>query len=179
MVEMTLQKAARELGLETCLAFNLGLLIPEERIRDLCREDKCDSYGKNYTCPPHAGSLEEIKSELREFRRGWILQYSKQMDVKNNREGVVKSKLEFHQKLLIVEERLRESGVSPIWGMIGGNCGLCYPCKARSNESCLYPDKARMSLEAIGVDVLALLDKLGLDSRFHEDKITWTGCILC
>ena len=101
------------------------------------------------------------------------------MDVKNNREGVIESKLEFHHKLLKMEEKLRENGAGRVWGMIGGNCGLCRPCKAGSNEPCSYPDKARMSLEAIAVDVLALLDDLGLDSRFHEDKITWTGCILC
>jgi predicted metal-binding protein len=77
-----------------------------------------------------------------------------------------------------MEEFLRESGIKQVWGMIGGNCGLCAICKVKSNEPCLYPDKARMSLEAIAVDVVGLLDKFGLDSKFHADKIIWTGCIL-
>jgi len=46
------------------------------------------------------------------------------------------------------------------------------------DEPCTYPDRARMSLEAIGIDVIKLLDKFGLDSEFHPDRITWTGCIL-
>ena len=77
-----------------------------------------------------------------------------------------------------MEEALKARGINPVWGMIGGNCGLCDICKARSNEPCLYPEKARMSLEAIAIDVMALLDKFGLDNKFYEDKITWTGCIL-
>ena len=32
--------------------------------------------------------------------------------------------------------------------------------------------------EAAGLDVLSLLDKLGLDNNFYPDRITWTGCIL-
>ena len=51
-------KFARQLGIETCLEFNPGLLVPEQRIRALCFEDKCGNYGKNYMCPPHIGSLE-------------------------------------------------------------------------------------------------------------------------
>jgi hypothetical protein len=35
-----------------------------------------------------------------------------------------------------------------------------------------------MSLESIAVDVIALLDRFGLDSDFHPHRITWTGCIL-
>jgi len=35
-----------------------------------------------------------------------------------------------------------------------------------------------MPLEAIAVDVLALLDNFGLDNGFHAGRIAWTGCIL-
>lgn len=65
-----------------------------------------------------------------------------------------------------------------MWGLIGGTCSLCDVCKARSNEPCPYPNCARMSLEAIAVDVTSLLDKFGLDNSFRADRITWTGCIL-
>jgi hypothetical protein len=34
------------------------------------------------------------------------------------------------------------------------------------------------SLESLGVDVVSLLDRFGLDSAFHPDTVTWTGCIL-
>ena len=55
---------------------------------------------------------------------------------------------------------------------------VCDPCHARLSEPCLYPDKAEVSLEALGIDVLDLLDAFGLDNKFYPDKITWTGCIL-
>ncbi len=175
---MTYQELASHLGIGIYLEFSPEFLVPEERIRSLCCENKCDNYGKNYTCPPYVGSLEEIRTKLRNFQRGLLFQYSKEIDVRGNREGVIQTKIDFHNKILRMEELLSERGTNNVWGMIGGNCGLCDICKAKSNEPCLYPDKARMSLEAIAIDVLGLLNKLGLDCDFHTDKITWTGCIL-
>jgi hypothetical protein len=36
-----------QLGMGKCLAFDAKLLCPEERIRALCFEDKCDNYSKH------------------------------------------------------------------------------------------------------------------------------------
>ena len=175
---MAFEELANDLGIETCIGFNTELLVPEERIRTFCFEDKCDHCGKNYMCPPYVGSLEEIRLKLRKFQCGLLLRYSKSIDVRSNKAGVIKTMVDFHNKVLQMEESLKERGVNPIWGMIGGNCGLCDICRAKSNEPCLYPEKARMSLESIAIDVIALLDKLGQDNKFYTDRVTWTGCIL-
>jgi len=45
-------------------------------------------------------------------------------------------------------------------------------------EPCPYPVKARMSLESIAIDVIGLLDHLGLESEFRPDRIKWTGCVM-
>jgi predicted metal-binding protein len=171
-------KFARQLGIETCLEFSPGLLVPEQRIRELCSEDKCGNYGKNYMCPPHIGSLEETKARLQKFQHGVLLQYSRSLDVRNDNEGLKQSKLDFHNKILQLEEFLRNEGVNDVWGMIGGSCELCEPCKAEVGEPCPYPNKARTSLTSLAIDILPFLDKFRLDNKFHPDKITWTGCIL-
>ena len=175
---MRVVEFASQLGIQTCLEFRSEILAPEERIRAFCLENKCGNYGNNYMCPPYVGSLEEIRIKLKKFQRGVLLQYAKSLYVRDNIEGVRQTKIDFHNKILQIEEFLRERGINQVWGMIGGSCGLCDICGAKIGEPCLYPDKARMSLEAIAIDVLGLLDKFGLDSKFHADKITWTGCIL-
>lgn len=175
---MDIVNFVRQLGIETCFEFGLEMLVPEERIRAFCLENKCGNYGNNYMCPPHVGSLEEIEIKVKKFRRGVLLQYVKFLDVKGDAEGVRQTKIDFHHKILRIEESLRLQGISEIWGMMGGNCELCDTCGAKMGKPCVYPDQARTSLEAIGVDVLALLDRLGLDSQFHADKITWTGCMI-
>jgi predicted metal-binding protein len=175
---MRVAEFARQLGIDICFEFGSEVVAPEGRIRAFCLENKCGDHGSNYMCPPYVGSLEEIRIRLKEFQRGVLLQYAKSLDVRGDREGVRQTKIDFHRKILRIEEFLMERGTNQVWGLIGGSCWLCDICRAKVDEPCLYPDEARTSLEAIAVDVIRLLDKLRLDSEFHPDKITWTGCIL-
>ena len=175
---MSISDFARQLGIETCLEFSPELLIPEQRIRDLCLENICGNYDSHYRCPPFGGSLEEIRARLGEFHRGILLQYSKSLDVRGDNEGLKQSKIEFHTRILQLEQFLRNEGMIDVWGMIGGSCELCQVCQVKPDGPCTYPDKARMSFTAIAVDILALLKRFGLDNEFHPDKVTWTGCIL-
>ncbi len=169
---------ARQMGFTASLAFDPRLLVPKQRIRSFCEEDKCGHYNNNYMCPPYVGSLEEIKGQLGEFQQGLLLRYSRSMKVEKGNKEIAESKLVFHNKILQLEEFMRGEGIERMWGISGGSCGLCEPCQARLGQPCLYLNKAKASLEALGIDVLALLDGLGLENKFYPDKITWTGCIL-
>ena len=171
-------KSAGELGIETCLEFDAGLLVPEERIREYCYDNKCGNYRNHYMCPPYAGSVEEIRARLSSFGRGVLLQYSKPVDVRNDIAGVMQTRVDFHRNILRLEAVLKGEGVGSVWGMIGTSCALCEVCKAKFDEPCPFPDEARTSLEQIAIDVSALLERFGLDNNFHPDKIIWTGCIL-
>ena len=168
---------ADQLGIDISIEFNSALLMPEARIRELCFENKCGKFKNHYMCPPYVGSMESIEAKLREFRKGILFQYEKPLDVANDATGLVRSKLEFHEIILEIEYLARES-ISHALGFIGGSCELCDVCKASLKEPCPHPTRARMSLESIAVDVISLLDRLGLDSEFRPDRIKWTGCIL-
>ncbi|MBI2831600.1 MAG: DUF2284 domain-containing protein [Chloroflexi bacterium] len=172
----TISKFASQIGIETCRDLDPALLVPQEAIRGFCIDNRCGCYGKNHMCPPEVGTIEEMKTRLGGFKRGILLQYSKPVDVANNRKAVTQVKVEFHHKILQMEEFLK--GERAAWGLIGGSCSLCEPCKATRQEPCAHPDKARTSMEAAGINVLSLLRKLGLDNQFYPDKITWTGCVL-
>jgi len=175
---MKISELAQQLGINTCMEFDSSLLVPEWRVRDLCLENKCGNYGNNYMCPPHIGALNEVKPKLKKFHQGILFQYSQPVDARNDTRGVTRIKVDFHNKILQLEDCLKKDGIKDAWGLIGSSCALCDVCKARTASPCSYPDKARTSLESLGVNVVALLDRFGLDSAFHPDMITWTGCIL-
>jgi predicted metal-binding protein len=173
-----LRNYTASIGIKTCVSFTPTLLRPEERIRELCRVNRCGKYRKHYMCPPYVGSLDDIRRRLAPFRHGVLLQHQTPLDVKNDREGLRNSKIAFHQMVLETEAHLKTHGAKTVWGMIGGDCTLCRTCLARIDAPCPYPNRARTSLESIGVDVMSLLDSFSLDKGFHPDKITWTGCVL-
>jgi len=167
-----------KLGIGVCVDIDPGMLVPEERIRQYCEENKCGSYGRNYTCPPKVGSLSEIKERLKDYSHGYLFQYSREMDLKKDWKKLIQSKDDFHNMILKIEDYMKKAGKDNVWGLIGGNCGLCETCAIQKDKPCRHPDKARASLEAIGIDVIGLCNTLGLDGNFHKDRITWTGCIL-
>jgi predicted metal-binding protein len=171
-------KCVQSLGFTSCAEFDAGLLVPEQRIRDFCIDNRCGNFNAHYMCPPQIGPLEQIEAQLRTFKRGVILQYSKSLDVEHDQAGLKQSKRKFHEMILQLEVCLKEKGILQPRALIGGSCELCDTCYTVTNEPCPYPEKARTSLVALGIDVISLLDRLGLDSGFHPDKITWTGCIL-
>jgi predicted metal-binding protein len=176
-----LQRRARILGIQVCRELDPRLLRPEETIRALCLEDKCGNYGKHHMCPPLVGSLDDARSRLGGHSRGVLLQWTRQLDVRGDHRGVERSRVDFHLKILDLESELCAAGEARApWGLIGGSCALCgrERCRAASGEPCEDPDRARTSLEALGVDVLCLLAGFGLDNSFHPDRITWTGCVL-
>lgn len=175
---IALTECIRSLGFTDRVEFDASLLDPEQKIRDLCVANKCDNYNANYMCPPHSGTLEQIKAQISTFKQGILLQYCKPLDVEHDKEGLKRTKREFHENLLQLEACLQDKGLHRVWILIGGSCELCESCTAISGEPCHYPDKARTSLVALGIDVISLLDRLGMDSEFHPDRITWTGCIL-
>jgi predicted metal-binding protein len=150
---MDISGLARQQDIETCFEFEARMLVPQRRVRGFCAENKCGNYGANYMCPPYIGSLREIKVRLKAFRRGVLLRYSESLDVSHDREGVERTKVAFHNKILQLEDFFENEGVAPGWGMIGGSCGLCPVCLAKSGQPCRYPDRARASLESMGIDV--------------------------
>ena len=173
---MDINEAAERLGLTACLPFDPALLEPEERVRNYCRNNRCGSYGRNYMCPPYCGTLAKLSNKFRDYTGGWLLQYSVPLDVKNDKEGLVRSKLDFHRKVLEMEKAFPPE--SRVWGLIGGSCGLCEACNVLTGKPCAHSRDARSSLESVGIDVAKLLENLGLALEFRDDRVTWTGCVL-
>lgn len=175
---------AKKAGFQTCVELHTGLLIPQDSIRAFCEQNKCGFHGANYMCPPLVGTINEFKKKFAQYKSGVLLQYSENMpnrEYMSLKEKIAiygKTRVRFHRKLLKVEDFFRNEGAIDVWGMMGGSCGLCKVCGAITGEPCRHPEQARCSVEATGIDVLGLLEKMGLDNRFHREKITWTGCIL-
>jgi len=172
-----LKSLSEKIGLIESIEFDPSLLLPEERIREYCYQNLCGHYGKHYMCPPFIGSIEENKNTLSKYNKAILVRYSEEVNVKEDRRKVEKTKIDFHKKILELEKFLYQEGIEA-WGIVGGNCSFCIECKAVTSRPCKHPHKARPSLESLGIDVQKLLDNFGLDNKFYLDKVVWTGCIL-
>jgi predicted metal-binding protein len=175
---MNVCEFVNHLGIQTCQEFNPEMLVPEERVRGYCTQNRCGNYGKSYTCPPHVPAIAEVKTRLQKYQHGILLRQTVNLNIKRDWKLMKQSMTDFHSKILEIEKFLKETGIKEVWGITAGTCALCEVCGARTGNPCVHPDEARSSIEAYGIDVAALMVKLGLDPQFHADKVIWTGCVL-
>ena len=165
-------------GLPVCAPFDPAALVFQPRVRAACAENRCGHYGANYMCPPHLDALRSLPALAADFRAGWLLQRGEALDVAHDPAGLTRSKLGFHRAVLALEAAARAEGHPEALGFMCGCCVLCEPCALTALEPCRHPAEARISMEGLGVDVLDLLERAGLDPAFHPDRVAWVGCLL-
>lgn len=67
-------RRAKESGFDEAVLFDPQILTARKEVREMCAADKCGAYGKNWTCPPACGTLEECQQQMHRYERGMLLQ---------------------------------------------------------------------------------------------------------
>ncbi len=158
-------------------------IVVDDRVRLKCQIPVCESYGRNLMCPPYAPSVSDFRAALENFDKGLLIQVTVPLD----RKPIGKAKAIFdparvlHEIVNMGERLCFEAGYRFATGLIGGHCRLCKECVAVHFEShCRHPFRARPSMEAMGIDVVATAEnaKLPVSPFPVQDRVTWTGLIL-
>jgi len=133
----------------------------------------CGSYGRHLTCPPYSPTPDYTKKMVNEYTKALLMQIEK---IPPKRE------MEFSRKLRRIvaglERELFLDGYHRAFGMASGPCRLCRTCD--TEEPCRYPDEARPSMEACGIDVYQTVRNNGfkLEVVKTEDSFcTYNGLI--
>ncbi len=160
----------------------IGDIVVDERVRLKCRIPLCDSFEKNLMCPPHVPSVASFREALARFSAGLLIQVSAPLagnPADRPSAAIFAAARKLHELVNLAEKRAFERGFRFATGLIGGCCRLCETCVAvEGGRSCRFPFKARPSMEAMGIDVVATTEKAGLPTGFPiAERVTWTGVI--
>ncbi len=170
-------------GASVVALVNITDIIVDERVRLKCRVPVCDSYNRNLMCPPYVPSVEEFHEALKKYSQAILLQVSAELDIMYANipaEEVFLPARKLHELVNLGEKEAFIAGFRFAAGFIGGCCRLCDECVAvHGGGTCRFPFKARPSMEAMGIDVVATAEKAGLPLSFPiRNRVTWTGLIL-
>ena len=105
----------------------------------------CSNHSKLFTCPPFTPESEEMAEILEEYDQALLI-YAK--DDTNVQEIV-----------LHLETRFKQKGYQKAFALGAQPCNLCDPCTI--STFCQYPEKARPTLQACGIDVKATVSNIG------------------
>lgn len=136
----------------------------------------CPNFQQNWSCPPHAPSVQETRATLKTYTYFWLLimEYP-----------IPKNKLKFIQRWKTQKGFARiTKELNDFFSYLQSNhrewkinyCSHCELCKEKNysgcncpSAPCRYPNKIRISPEAAGIQVFDTLLKLG-DSIETEPK---------
>ncbi len=167
--------SATHLGFDHAYTLDPAILQPREDIRAMCAENKCRAYGKNWTCPPHCGTIAECEAKIRKYPHGILMQtvgqLAKAIDTKAYRETEQRH-LEAFSRLCDAVKKQYPDALC----LGAGGCRICKECAWPA--PCRFPEKATPSMEGYGLFVTQVCRDCGAEYYHGEKTVTYTACIL-
>lgn len=174
MINVLYQKAL-EFGFDEVKELDIKTLKPMDMVRNMCASDKCHAYGKNWTCPPECGTLEQCHAQMQSYQKGLLLQtvghLKKLIDGRTMSEAEKRHLQNFYSFAEFVRELYPDALC-----LGAGGCRICRKCAYP--DPCRFPEKACSSMEGYGLFVTQVCKDNGLPYYHGEKTITYTACVL-
>lgn len=162
---------ALELGADTVEIIPTSEISIDERVRAKCQIPNCIYFGTNFNCPPYAPDLDFMRKFVGRFRYGILFSVKGQtMDfIGKDRKRTVSenpARLLLFQLCALIESAAFYDGYHLAISLGTGPCKSFWckdePCSALTpGQGCRFALKARISLEACGMDVFKLVSRYG------------------
>lgn len=176
MNDQELLDLAIRCGFTHAAMLNVPALEFQPEVRDMCAADKCRSYGRCWTCPPHCGTLDEVTEKARAYHRGILVQCTGQLEDDYDVETMMETGELQKERFLELTKELRKAYPNCL-PMSAGTCTICSACTC-PDAPCRFPELAIPSMEAYGLWVSKVCEDSGTKYYYGPQTITYTSCIL-
>lgn len=155
---------------------NVAALEFRPEVREMCAVDKCRSYGRSWTCPPHCGTLEEMAARAQGYPMGILVQSTAELEDDFDIETMMDTERVHKERFVRLCEAVRGQTARCL-PMAAGTCTICAQCTC-PDAPCRFPDRAIPSMEACGLVVSQVCESSGLPYYYGPQTLTYTSCIL-
>lgn len=156
--------------------FDFDGIIFDERTRGWCEENLCSKYGTCWTCPPGAGSLDDIKEKLKRYDGAVLFSVAGHVNSSEDIDFALQIGGKSRDMLINIRDKMMSDGLK-VTALGGGACDICVKCTYPFSP-CRYPEKAVMPIEACGINVMDTAVKLGMKTDNEKNTIAYFAMIL-
>jgi predicted metal-binding protein len=164
-------------------------VVVDERVRLKCLVPRCLRAGETPNCPPNAPDLELVRQALSRF--SWAVLFKCDVGpLEDYAPGSGKTReekrrvLSYHRAgsdvVYALERQAFKDGYHLAMGLGGGSCKdyLCQGmlCQFLDSGRCRFPHRSRPAMEAMGVDVLGLIRRVGWETYALLDDLGGIPC---
>ena len=168
-------EVAKQCGFSEAAPLDIATLKPMPMVRDACAADKCQAYGKNWTCPPHCGTLEECTERMHSYSRGILLQTVGKLEKRIDTKGYMRVEADHSAAFRKFADEIRKEYPNALCLGAGG-CRYCQTCAYP--EPCRFPEKATSSMEGYGLFVTQVCRDNGIGYYYGPKTIAYSACVL-
>ena len=166
-----LEAALAELPLYTYHFITPDELEFADRIRWICQHE-CPMYGQSWACPPAVGSVAECEGRCRSFGSCLLISTITEVSDISDINETLATRPEHEAITNQVGELLRQQGIAP-YILSTEACAECDRCAYLDGQPCRFPERMHPCVESHGINILSLLDELGLAFQYGENVVTW------
>ena len=182
---------ALELGASDAVILRAEDVVVDERVRLKCLVPRCLRAGETPNCPPNAPDLDLIRKALSRFSWAVLLKCDVG-PIEDYAPGSGKTReekrrvLSFHRQsgevVYELERQAYKDGYHLAMGFGGGSCKdyLCQGmiCQFLDSGRCRFPHRSRPAMEAMGIDVISLINKVGWQAYALGDDLENIPCAI-
>ena len=171
-----MDRAILEAQLAELPLYTYEFLDPEklefsQRIRWIC-ENECPMYGQSWACPPAVGSVEECHAQCRRFNRCLMVSTITEVRDIADIDETLSTRPDHEAITNQVGDLLRAQGIEP-YILSTEACAECDRCAYLDGQPCRFPQRMHPCVESHGINLLAVLEELGLSFQYGENVVTW------
>ena len=169
----------------TALGAHRASVIPVESIpfdaglRKACEANYCGNYGKNWTCPPDVGPIDELIAQAKAYQYALVFQTVSALEDSFDFEGMQAALHKHREVTKAIAATIAEAGAAGrMLQLSAGGCVTCEKCAKRDKEPCRHPGEAVASLEAYGIYVAKLAQLANMNYINGKNTVTYFGAYL-
>lgn len=147
-----------------------------ERIRWIC-ENECPMYGKSWACPPAVGTVEQCKARCMKYENCLMISTIVEVNDIANIEESLKTRGDHEAITNQVRDFMREQDIDP-YVLSSEACAACEQCAYKEGKKCRLPDRMHPCIESHGINILPMIEELGLMFQYGENVVTWFSLLL-
>jgi len=169
----------KNLGVSAATVFSAGEIKFDNIFRQMCKDNLCGRYGKNYKCPPTVGDPEDLKNEVLSYENVILIQTIHPLEDSYDFEGMNEGGAVHAENIKKAREYIENNLFFDKLLILGaGGCGLCPKCGAVDGIPCRFPDKAMSSVEAYCMNVADMTNSHGLNYINGENTVSYVAVFL-
>ena len=170
-----IEEQLSQLPLYTYHFFSPGELEFNDRIRWICQHE-CPMYGKTWACPPGVGEVSQCRSRCLGYENCLMIATMAEVSDISNMAETLATRPDHEAITDQVRDIFRSAGIEP-YILSTEACGICDRCAYLDGLPCRFPEKMHPCVESHGINVVPVMESVGLEFQFGQNIVTWISLL--